>query len=61
MKPFTTDGGHLRLDHLVAAVVADGDGPGDSAADLVSRFVPREIWPVDEALTAVLVRISAKG
>ncbi|QFY11512.1 hypothetical protein GBF35_37435 [Nonomuraea phyllanthi] len=55
MKTFTTDGRDLRLDRLVAAAVADRNGPGNSAADLAFRVVLRDTWPVDEALTAVLV------
>jgi hypothetical protein len=54
-ETFTTDGRGLRLDRLVAAAVADRDGPGSSAADLAFRVVLRDAWPVDEALTAVLV------
>jgi hypothetical protein len=55
VETFTTDGRDLRLDRLVVAAVADRDGPGSSAADLEFRVVLRDTWPVDEALTAVLV------
>lgn len=55
VETFTTDGRDLRLDRLVAAAVADREGPGNSAADLAFRIVLRDTRPVDEALTAVLV------
>ncbi|MFE2612069.1 hypothetical protein ACFXA2_00425 [Micromonospora chalcea] len=55
VETFTTDGRDLRLDRLVAAAVADRDGPGRSAADLAFRVVLRDTLPVDDALTAVLV------
>ena len=55
VETFTTDGRDLRLDRLVAAAVADREGPGNSAADLAFRIVLRDTRPVDDALTAVLV------
>jgi hypothetical protein len=55
VETFTTDGRDLRLDRLVAAAVADREGPGSSAADLAFRIVLRDTRPVDDALTAVLV------
>ena len=58
VETFTTDGRDLRLDRLVAAAVADRDGPGNSAADLAFRVVLRDTRPVDEALTAVMLPAS---
>ncbi|MDX8031741.1 ATP-binding protein [Lentzea sp. BCCO 10_0856] len=55
VETFTTDGRDLRIDRLVAAAVADRDGPGSSAADLAFRVVLRDTGPVHEALTAVMV------
>ncbi|EWM13759.1 ATP-binding protein [Kutzneria sp. 744] len=52
---FTNDKRDLRLDRLVAAAVADRDGPGSDAIELAFRVVLRDTWPVDEALTDVLV------
>ena len=54
-ETFTTDKRDLRLDRLVAAAVADRNGPGSDATDLAFRVVLRDTWPVDEVLTDVLV------
>ena len=58
VETFTTDARGLRLDRLVAAAIADRDGPGGSAADLVFRLVLRDTRPVDETLSAFLLPAS---
>ncbi|MEX5710573.1 AAA family ATPase [Parafrankia sp. FMc6] len=55
---FTSDSRDLRLDRLVAAAVADRDGPGANATDLLFRVVFRDTWPEERALTDVLVPAS---
>jgi hypothetical protein len=55
VETFTTVGRGLRLDRLVATAVAERNGPGASADDLLFRVVLRDTWPEDEALTGVLV------
>ncbi|MEU3597135.1 ATP-binding protein [Streptomyces sp. NPDC006798] len=52
---FTTDDRGLRLDRLVAAAVADRDGPGAGAAAHRLRIVMRDAPPDHEALNAVMV------
>ncbi|MFI0786209.1 AAA family ATPase [Streptomyces lydicus] len=52
---FTSDGRGLRLDRLVAAAVADRDGPGASARTIRLRIVMRDAPPDDAVLRAVMV------
>lgn len=52
---FTTDDRGLRLDRLVAAAVADRDGPGVGATAHRLRIVMRDAPPDDDALNAVMV------
>ncbi|MFJ2824687.1 AAA family ATPase [Streptomyces toxytricini] len=52
---FTSDGRGLRLDRLVAAAVADRDGPGASARTVRLRIVMRDAPPDDAVLRAVMV------
>ncbi|MFF5546264.1 AAA family ATPase [Streptomyces olivaceoviridis] len=52
---FTSDGRGLRLDRLVAAAVADRDGPGTSAHTIRLRIVMRDAPPDDAVLRAVMV------
>ncbi|WP_123978864.1 hypothetical protein [Streptomyces sp. Ag109_O5-1] len=52
---FTIDDRGLRLDRLVAAAVADRDGPGASATAHRLRIVMRDAPPDDDALKAVMV------
>ncbi|MGA4967613.1 AAA family ATPase [Streptomyces pseudogriseolus] len=52
---FTSDGRGLRLDRLVAAAVADRDGPGASARTVRLRIVMRDGPPDDAVLRVVMV------
>ncbi|MGW8954673.1 AAA family ATPase [Streptomyces sp. NPDC055709] len=52
---FTSDDRGLRLDRLVAAAVADRDGPGAGATAHRVRIVMRDAPPEDGALNAVMV------
>lgn len=52
---FTVDGRGLRLDRLVAAAVADRDGPGASARTIRLRIVMRDAPPDDAVLSKVMV------
>ncbi|SDS54760.1 AAA ATPase domain-containing protein [Streptomyces sp. TLI_053] len=52
---FTTDKRDLRLDRLVAAAVADRDGPGADASTHRLRIVVRDAPPDDAVLSAVMV------
>ncbi|MFD0346034.1 hypothetical protein ACFQ0M_07965 [Kitasatospora aburaviensis] len=52
---FTSDSRDLRLDRLVAAAVADRDGPGAGATAHRLRIVMRDAPPEDDALKAVMV------
>ncbi|MFG3261802.1 AAA family ATPase [Streptomyces bobili] len=52
---FTTDDRGLRLDRLVAAAVADRDGPGAGAIAHRLRIVMRNAPPDDDALNSVMV------
>ncbi|MDC0766726.1 ATP-binding protein [Streptomyces sp. HD] len=52
---FTTDDRGLRLDRLVAAAVADRDGPGAGATAHRLRIVMRNAPPGDDALNTVMV------
>jgi hypothetical protein len=54
LATFTTDARSLRLDRLVAAAVADREGPGATASSCTFRVVLRDAGPVDERLLAVL-------
>jgi hypothetical protein len=54
LATFTTDARDLRLDKIVAAVLADRDGPGAAAPEAEYRIVLRDARPVDERLLAVL-------
>ncbi|WP_194918188.1 ATP-binding protein [Catenulispora rubra] len=55
VETFTNDKRELRLDRLVAAAVADRDGPGAGAAVSEFRVVLRDSEPNDQALLDVLV------
>ncbi|WP_328663250.1 AAA family ATPase [Streptomyces sp. NBC_00328] len=52
---FTSDARGLRLDRLVAAAVADRDGPGAGATAHRLRVVMRDAPPEDDVLNAVMV------
>ncbi|MFE7528048.1 AAA family ATPase [Kitasatospora sp. NPDC057542] len=52
---FTTDNRGLMLDRLVAAAVADRDGPGAGATAHRLRIVMRDAPPDDAVLNAVMV------
>ncbi|MFC9085476.1 AAA family ATPase [Nocardiopsis dassonvillei] len=52
---FTTDNRGLRLDRLVAAAIADRDGPGAGATEYRLRIVMRDAPPNDAVLNAVMV------
>lgn len=52
---FTTDDRGLRLDRLVAAAIADRDGPGAGATAHRLRIVMRNAPPDDDALNTVMV------
>ncbi|MFJ1671622.1 AAA family ATPase [Streptomyces bottropensis] len=54
-ETFTSDGRGLRLDRLMAAAVADRDGPGASARMIRLRIVMRDAPPDDAVLRAVMV------
>lgn len=55
LSTFVTDTRRLRLADVVAAAVADRDGPGAGAADHLFRIVMRDSAPVDETLVAALI------
>ena len=57
VETFTSDKRDLRLDRLVAAAIADRDGPGSGASTSSFRVVLRDAWPEDEVLTSVLVAV----
>lgn len=59
LATFTTDARGLRLDRLVAAAVADRDGPGSSAAAINLRIIMRDAGPEDAALKAVMIPADA--
>jgi len=59
LATFTTDGRGLRLDRLVAAAVADRDGPGSSATEIHLRIVLRDDAPEDAALNEVMIPADA--
>ncbi|MFJ3927472.1 AAA family ATPase [Streptomyces sp. NPDC090022] len=52
---FTSDSRGLQLDRLVAAAVADRDGPGASARTVRLRIVMRDAPPDDAVLRKVMV------
>jgi len=54
LATFTTDARDLALDRLVAAAVADREGPGINATRHAFRVVLRDSHPTDEKLVAVL-------
>lgn len=54
LDSFTTDRRGLRLDKLVAAAVAERDGPGAGAPSHAFRIVVRNTRPIDTKLLAVL-------
>lgn len=54
LSTFTGDTRDLALDRLVAAAVADRDGPGNGASGHLFRMVLRDGPPVDESLLRVL-------
>ena len=54
LNTFTTDSRDLRLDRVVAAMLADRFGPGSTASSLTFRIVLRDQSPRDPSLTAVL-------
>jgi len=51
---FTTEARSLRLDLVVACILADRSGPGRDATSYSYRIVLRDTFPVDPVLTAVL-------
>lgn len=54
LATFTRDARGLRLDFVIASILADRSGPGRDANFLSYRIVMRDSSPVDPALTAVL-------
>lgn len=54
LRTFTSDDRGLRLDHLIAVMLADRAGPGSEANALTFRIVMRDQAPSDPSLTAVL-------
>ena len=54
LTTFTTDGRGLRLDRVVASILADRSGPGRQASSFRYRIVLRDGSPTDQSLTAVL-------
>ncbi|PYS47740.1 MAG: hypothetical protein DMG13_27140, partial [Acidobacteria bacterium] len=54
LTTFTTDGRGLRLDRVVASILADRSGPGLQARSFHYRIVLRDGPPIDQSLTAVL-------
>lgn len=55
LATFTRDDRRLRLDRVVASVLADRDGPGASASAHSYRIVLRDGVPADSRLASVLV------
>lgn len=51
---FTTDARGLRLDRVIASILADRSGPGRDATSFSYRIVLRDSSPVDPGLTSVL-------
>jgi hypothetical protein len=51
---FTTEARGLRLDFVIASILADRSGPGRDATSFLYRIVLRDSSPVDPALTTVL-------
>ena len=51
---FANDSRNLRLDHLIAAALADRDGPGIHATESSFRIVLRDLPPTDSRLIALL-------
>ena len=56
LATFTSDQRLLRLDFLIAAMLADREGPGSDASESVYRVVLRDQPPTDQRLTAVMTR-----
>ena len=54
LATFTGDTRGLRLDRLLAAALADRNGPGSSAREISFRILLCDAHPVDERLLAVL-------
>ncbi len=54
LTTFTTDARGLRLDCVIASILADRSGPGRDATLFSYRIVLRDASPVDPALTIVL-------
>ncbi len=59
LNTFTTDSRGLRLDRVIAAMLADRDGPGCAAGALAFRIVLRDQAPIDPSLTAVLTPLES--
>ena len=51
---FANDSRSLRLDHVIAAALADRDGPGIHATESSFRIVLRDLPPTDSRLVALL-------
>lgn len=57
LRTFTSDDRGLRLDRLIAAMLADRAGPGGEATTLTFRIVLRDQAPIDPGLTGVLTSL----
>ena len=54
LETFTTEARGLRLDFVIASILADRAGPGRDATSFSYRIVLRDSSPVDPVLTTVL-------
>lgn len=54
LATFTNDSRGLRLDYIIAAALADRDGPGSLAQEHAFRVILRDVMPTDEKLLSVL-------
>ena len=55
LRTFTSEDRSLRLDRLIASMLNDRAGPGNSAKEIVFRIVLRDQAPIDPNLLAVLM------
>lgn len=54
LATFTTEARGLRLDFVIASILADRSGPGRNATSFLYRIVLRDSFPIDSVLAAVL-------
>jgi hypothetical protein len=54
LATFTTEARDLRLDRVIASILADRGGPGQHAKSFSYRILFRDVAPIDPALTTVL-------